>query len=326
MNRIKNNRRNFEGIVFDLETQDMKQDDSYPLMSIAVTWDKKQGFRIWHERDIKRLINYISKFPYVVGANLMGFDYRVLENYVPKVRSSFGRKTIDVLAHARWGSVVQDFENELDQLAFDFEGDPESDAEWKSYFDRLRRRIMFYGLTLDKNYRFIPNMKYKFEFSRQVGVSLKNLALGTVNKKKKGKSANAPKLYHMGKFKELISYCKNDVLLTRNIFIYGTRNGYVNSKGVGEKIPVWWGELARYLTTRPVKGKSSISETDNFAWQIARIKSSVSYNLHVSSYISDWKSVTHRVMSVYNPMGSYSYPGEEEKEFIQNTWDDGVID
>lgn len=326
MNRIKNNRRNFEGIVFDLETQDMKQDDSYPLMSIAVTWDKKQGFRTWRERDVKRLINYISKFPYVVGANLMGFDYRVLENYVPKVRSSLGRKTIDILTHARWGSVIQDIQEALNRLLIEFEGEPESKDEWKTYFDRLRNKIMCYGLTLDEKYRFVPDMKNKSRISREVGISLSNLASSTLQKRKKGKSSSAPELYRSGKHKELISYCKNDVLLTRDIFIYGIRNGYVSSKRIGYILPVWWIELVQYLKSHPIKGKSSTFEADNFAWQISHIKSSIlkSEYYHVGSYIRDWKSVVQKIISSYNPKGNY--PGVEEKELIQKLFDDGVID
>ena len=88
---MKGKTLNFEGVVFDLETQSMKQEDSYPLMSIAVTWDKKEGFCVWNEKDINKLVDYISRFPYIIGANLMGFDYQVLENYVPKVRSKLGR-------------------------------------------------------------------------------------------------------------------------------------------------------------------------------------------------------------------------------------------
>ena len=322
---MKKNKLNFEGIVFDLETQDMKQDDSYPLMSIAVTWDKKQGFRTWEEKDVKKLVRYIFKFPYVVGANLMGFDYQVLENYVPKVRSSLGRKTIDILTHARWGSVVQEIEDIFNTLAFEF-GDPESKSEWHSYIDRLKRGIMFYGLTLDKKYRIIPNKKYKFRRQRVFGVSLPNLAFSTLQKKKKGKSASAPELYRLGKYKELTSYCKGDVLLTRDIFIYGISNGFVKNKGFAYKLPVWWREVASYLVSVPVKGKGSISEANNFAWQINHVKSSVSRNLRVSAYISDWKSVVQMVVSSYNPMGSYSFPNAKEKAQIRELEDEGVLD
>lgn len=323
---MKNNRLDFKGIVFDLETQSLiKPDNPFPLMSVAVTWDKRQRFRVWKEKDVNKLVKYISEYPYVVGANLMGFDYQVLENYVSNVRSSLGRKTIDLLTHARWGSVIQDIQEALDRLHIEFEGEPESKGEWKTYFERLRNKIMCYGLALDEKYRFVPDMKNKSRISHEVGISLSNLASSTLQKGKKEKSASAPELYRLGKHKELISYCKNDVLLTRDIFIYGTRNGYVKSKRIGYSLPVWWIELAQYLESHPVKGKSSTFEADNFAWQISHIRSSIlESRYHVGSYIRDWKPVAQKIISSYNPKGSY--PDVEEKQLVQKLFDDGVID
>ncbi len=300
----------------------MKREDSYPLMSIAVTWDRKQGFRVWKEKDINKLVKYISKFPYIVGANLMGFDYQVLENYVPKVRSSLGRKTIDILTHARWGSVVRDIEDIFDMLSIQFEGEPESDHEWHDYFQLLRTKIMCYGLTLDKKYRFVPDMNHNVRFSNEVGISLANLASVTLGKKKRGKSVGAPELFRSGKYKELISYCKSDVLLTRNIFIYGVRKGFVKNRGFTYNLPVWWKELVKHLVDKPVKGKSSISEANNFAWQINHVKSSIDFR--IKFYVSDWKPVIHKVVSSYDPFGSY--PSAEERKIIAELIEQGVID
>ncbi len=218
---MKSKALNFEGIVFDLETQSMRQEDSFPLMSIAVTWDKKKGFCAWKEKDVNELVKYISEFPYIIGANLMGFDYQVLENYVPSVRSKLGRKTIDILTHARWGHVLKEIEEIFSMLDSMFGGYLESKDEKNNYARILKGKISFFGLTLDKSLSFVPDIKHDFGFQYEVGISLGNLAVGTLQKKKLGKSASAPKLFQSDKYKELIRYCKQDVLLTRNIFNYG---------------------------------------------------------------------------------------------------------
>ncbi len=74
--------------------------------------------------------------------------------------------------------------------------------------------------------------------------------------------------------------------------------------------------MTQYLSSKPVRGKSSIIEANNFAWQIAHIKLSILQSAYgrVGSYISDWESVARKVMSAYYPSGSY--PSQEEKKMM----------
>ncbi len=248
-----------EGIVFDIETQHIiprvmrsehainDQDDRLAILkslhlSIAVTWDKNRGFRVWKENQVDELVNYLSSFPYIVGANLMGFDYPVLEYYVPKIRSRLGRKTIDILTHARWGLVLRRIDNELTEAEILY-GESE---EWRDYLDLLNRKLNFYGLSVNKKHKFIPSAS-SLRFSLEFSISLNNLAIATLQKSKLGKSVSAPKLFETGKLKELISYCKKDVALTRDIFAYGIRKGYVKNDHCPDNLPVWWSELVDYV-------------------------------------------------------------------------------
>lgn len=305
----------FEGVVFDLETQELKRDDSYPLMSIAVTWDKKKKFCIWNEGEVVDLFKYLSRFPYIVGSNLTNFDYQVLENYLPYVRSKLGRKTIDILAHARWGYVLNSLEQNLSLLHIMFEGEL-----GEAYFNQLKSNLMIYGLTLDKQLQIVADNRYKHSFRGEIGISLGNLSWKTLGKKKAGKGKSAPKLYQSENFKELIRYCKQDVLLTRDVFIYGIRNGYVKNSGFQSNLPVWWRELAEYLSNKPIKGKSSKVEADNFAWQIARLSKPIASAFSIGSYVLNWEGVAHKVISLYNPFGSY--PDRKKKMEILAAMDE----
>ena len=68
---------------------------------------------------------------------------------------------------------------------------------------------------------FYKNVNGKFR------VSLNNIAEITLKKKKSGNGADAPILFQQGKMDELIEYCKNDVMLTKEIFEFGCQFGYI---------------------------------------------------------------------------------------------------
>lgn len=75
-------------------------------------------------------------------------------------------------------------------------------------------------------------------------VGLDNLAMNTLGKSKTGNGADAPILFQQGKIDELIDYCRNDVVLTKEIFEFGYEQGFIqyydNFKGEVCRLEVKW--------------------------------------------------------------------------------------
>jgi DEAD/DEAH box helicase domain-containing protein len=76
-------------------------------------------------------------------------------------------------------------------------------------------------------------------------LSLNHLAEKTLGEKKTGDGLLALELYAAGKWEELESYCRQDVLLTHRLFEYGVRHGYLvyeHRQGALVRVPVDWRE------------------------------------------------------------------------------------
>lgn len=91
----------------------------------------------------------------------------------------------------------------------------------------------------------LPTLDILEEVSRRLGyrLALDTLASATLGA---GKSANgllALKWWKEGKVRKIIEYCKRDVVLTRDLFLFGHRNGYLlftNKEGSLVRLPVDW--------------------------------------------------------------------------------------
>jgi len=76
-------------------------------------------------------------------------------------------------------------------------------------------------------------------------LSLGHLAEMTLGEKKTGNGLLALELYKAGRWEELEYYCRQDVLLTRRLFEYGSREGhlvYRHRQGIPVRLPVQWRE------------------------------------------------------------------------------------
>ena len=74
-------------------------------------------------------------------------------------------------------------------------------------------------------------------------LSLNHLAENTINAEKSADGLVSLQWYKEGKIKKIVEYCKKDVEITRDLFLYGEFNGYVKYKtrsGIVEKLPVDW--------------------------------------------------------------------------------------
>jgi DEAD/DEAH box helicase domain-containing protein len=77
-----------------------------------------------------------------------------------------------------------------------------------------------------------PHLDLLADFYRRVDgrfrVGLDNMAQNTIGEGKTGNGADAPLLYQSEKWDELITYCENDVRITKQIFWYGSEQGYIS--------------------------------------------------------------------------------------------------
>ncbi len=156
---------------FDLETQKSADDvggwgNIHKMgLAIGVLWDSvDQDYFVYEEKDAKNLVKKLRTADLVVGFNVIGFDYAVLQPY-----SDFDLQEINT-------------------------------------FDML------------------VDIKKLLNFR----LSLNHLAQHTLDAKKSADGLVSLQWYKEGKIDKIIHYCKQDVEITRDLFLFGEENGYVN--------------------------------------------------------------------------------------------------
>ncbi|MCX7955555.1 MAG: ribonuclease H-like domain-containing protein [Patescibacteria group bacterium] len=77
-----------------------------------------------------------------------------------------------------------------------------------------------------KNFKVFDILNY---IKEKIGkrISLNEIVFATLNKKKSGSGLEAINLYREGKIEQLKKYCQDDVLLTKELFDYGAKNGEI---------------------------------------------------------------------------------------------------
>jgi DEAD/DEAH box helicase domain-containing protein len=90
-------------VFFDLESQNLFEDvggrDHIEKLKVAcgVTWStQRNDFAVYWEQDVPALIQELKSATKVIGFNLRGFDYRVLQPYAPDTRFA-SIPTLDML-------------------------------------------------------------------------------------------------------------------------------------------------------------------------------------------------------------------------------------
>ena len=158
---------------FDLETQKSADDvggwgNIHKMgLAVGVIWDSvDQDYFIYEEKDAKNLVEKLRTADLVVGFNVIGFDYTVLQPY-----SDFDLREINT-------------------------------------FDML------------------VDVKKLLNFR----LSLNHLAEHTLNAKKSADGLISLQWYKEGKIDKIIHYCKQDVQITRDLYLFGAEHSYVNYK------------------------------------------------------------------------------------------------
>ena len=156
---------------FDLETQKSADDvggwgNIHKMrLAVGVVWDSiDQDYFVYEEKDAKTLVEKLRTADLVVGFNVIGFDYTVLQPY-----SDFDLQEINT-------------------------------------FDML------------------VDVKKLLNFR----LSLNHLAQHTLNAKKSADGLISLQWYKEGKIDKIIHYCKQDVEITRDLYLFGEEHGYVN--------------------------------------------------------------------------------------------------
>ena len=156
---------------FDLETQKSADDvggwgNIHKMkLAVGVVWDSiDQDYFVYEEKDAKTLVEKLRTADLVIGFNVIGFDYTVLQPY-----SDFDLQEINT-------------------------------------FDML------------------VDVKKLLNFR----LSLNHLAQHTLNAKKSADGLISLQWYKEGKIDKIIHYCKQDVEITRDLYLYGEEHGYVN--------------------------------------------------------------------------------------------------
>ncbi len=174
-------------LYFDLETQKSAADvggwGNTHLMKLAVgvVWDSlEQKHFSYLENEADRLVAKLRMADLVVGFNVIGFDYPVLQPY------------------------ARDF-----------------DLQEITTFDMLVdvKRLLNHRLSLD------------------------HLAQNTLNAEKSADGLVSLQWYKEGKIDKIVAYCKQDVEITRDLFLYGESNGHVIYKtrsGTVKELKVDW--------------------------------------------------------------------------------------
>ena len=156
---------------FDLETQKSADEvggwgNIHKMrLAVGVVWDSiDQDYFVYEEKDAKILVEKLQTADLVIGFNVIGFDYTVLQPY-----SDFDLQEINT-------------------------------------FDML------------------VDVKKLLNFR----LSLNHLAQHTLNAKKSADGLISLQWYKEGEIDKIIHYCKQDVEITRDLYLYGEEHGYVN--------------------------------------------------------------------------------------------------
>ena len=109
------------------------------------------------------------------------------------------------------------------------------------------KRFDFRVLAGYSNFNFekLPTLDILEKIHNRLGyrLSLDHLAKVTLGQKKTADGLQALQWWKQGRIREIIDYCKKDVKITRDLFLYGQQNGYLlftNKAKKTVRIPVKW--------------------------------------------------------------------------------------
>jgi DEAD/DEAH box helicase domain-containing protein len=114
-------------------------------------------------------------------------------------------------------------------------------------FNQMRFDYEVLAAYTDEDLRALPNLDILVAIQARLGhrLSLDQVAAATLGEQKSGSGLQAAAWFREGKLDLLEQYCKDDVRITRDLYLYGMEKGHLlyRPKGRGiAKIPVDWGK------------------------------------------------------------------------------------
>ena len=101
-----------------------------------------------------------------------------------------------------------------------------------------------YATKMDFDLEEITTFDMLIDINKKLGhrLSLNHLAENTLNAKKSADGLVSLQWYKEGKIEKIVDYCKQDVKVTRDLFLYGESNGHVKYKtrGIVKELTVDW--------------------------------------------------------------------------------------
>jgi len=189
-------------LYFDLETQKGSMDvggwaNIHKMkMAVGVVWDSlEQRYITYREEDADALLEKLRSADLVVGFNVIGFDYTVMQPY-----AKFDLHEI----------------NTFDMIL---------DVYKKLKFRLALNHLAQYTLGAEKSADGLVSLEWYKEFERSGDQSF---------------------------MEKIIHYCKKDVEITRDLFLFGAENGFVNYKtraGADAVLEVDW-KIENFLPKR----------------------------------------------------------------------------
>ena len=109
-----------------------------------------------------------------------------------------------------------------------------------------------YATKMDFDLEEITTFDMLIDINKKLGhrLSLNHLAENTLNAKKSADGLVSLQWYKEGKIDKIIEYCKQDVEITRDLFLYGESHGYVKystRSGIAKDLQVDW-EIASLIS------------------------------------------------------------------------------
>ncbi len=126
-----------------------------------------------------------------------------------------------------------------------------------AFFDIVRRMDLIIGFNIkrfdykvltaysDMDFWALPTLDILEVVHKRLGyrLSLDALAKATLGAEKSANGLQALRWWKQGKIKKIIDYCRKDVMLTRDLFLFGREQGYLlfdNKAGNRVRLPVEW--------------------------------------------------------------------------------------
>jgi hypothetical protein len=174
-----------DAVVYDIETY--PEDESITdfvianqLISVAVTYDERNGFKEWDEEELEEMVIHLKSFEKIIGFNIKSFDNIVVDHHVPGCLEQLQMKSLDLM------TILE---------------------------SRLGHRL-----------------------------SLESICKPTLGISKKGAGKDAIEWAIEGEYDLLAEYCKQDVELTKKLFLHGLLNNEILYEYHGDvrKLQIDW--------------------------------------------------------------------------------------